>query len=186
MAFEDLFPEYRASGRSEGMGAIAEVLEVGGTGFLLGLLEQRYGEQKTTLFMSDQVDAAGNPIKDAKGNVQKQSGTGVPMSAAFGVLGLAATVMVPRLSMRARKHMLNISTGLLTAWGYRKGIEKGQAWLDSVQPPGTAKLAAPVPPFGQSAAAMAEQANVQGEEINNLESLDREMERIARQRAANG
>lgn len=188
MAFEDMFPEYGSRGRSEGLGAVAEVLEVAGTGFVLGALEQRYGEEKTTLFMDDQVDAAGNPMpKDANGKVPKQSGTGIPMSAVGGVLGLAATVLVPRLSMSTRRHVLNVSTGLLTAWTYRKGIEKGQAWLESAQPEGTTLTKQhPVPPFGQSAASVAEIANVKGEDDfeGNVASFDREAERIMAQRRA--
>jgi hypothetical protein len=185
-SFEDMFPEYRSGGKSAGLGAVAEVLEVAGTGLVLGAVEQRYGEEKTTLFMTDQVDSAGNPVKDANGKVQKVSGTGVPMSAAGAVLGLAATVFVPRLSMNTRKHILNVSTGLATAWSYRKGIEMGQKWLDSAQPAGTPKQAKPLPPFGQNPAAVAELANVQGEELNNISSLNQEAERILRQRAANG
>lgn len=184
-SFEDLFPEYGSRGRGEGLGAVAEVVEVAGTGFLLGALEQRYGEEKTTLFMDDELGADGKPIKDADGNNKKKSGTGVPMSAFFGGLGLLAAVAVPRLTMGHRKHVLNISTGLLTAYTYRKGIEKGQAWLDSAQPAGTPKQAAPMPPFAQSATAVAEIANVKGEDdfAGNVESFDREAARI---RAARG
>ena len=92
-----------------------------------------------------------------------------------------ATVAVPKLSMSTRKHLLNVSTGLLTAWSYRKGIEKGQAWLDSAQPPGSTKLAPPVPPFGRSDAAVAEIANVKGEDDfdQNVANFEREASRIA-------
>jgi hypothetical protein len=174
MALSDFLARHNVSGRLAAYRATAptkemlvagieQVLEVGLTTGAVGALEQRYGEQKTTLFMSDATDAAGNPQNDAQGNVIKKSGTGIPMSAAGAVLGIAATALLP-MTPGWRRRTLNIASGFLSAWSYRKGIEMGQKWLDSKQPPGTPAMDKPMPPYTQSAQAQAEIANVKGED----------------------
>src|SRR6188474_1723348 len=95
-----------------------EVLEVSAAAALFGTLEQRYGEQKTTLFMKDDPDAG----KDADGNPIKKSGTGLPMSAAVALGGMVASALIP-MTPGWRRRVLNASTGAGAAFAYRKGLE---------------------------------------------------------------
>lgn len=167
--------EYRAGlpTKDQVIAAGEELLEVGGAAFAMGALEQRYGETKTTLFMKDQTDAAGNPLKDDKGNTLKKSGTGIPMSAVGAVGGVAIAAFVP-MTPSWRRRTLNIATGLGAAWGYRKGIEVGQKWLDSANKvPEGSETTAPKPPFEHSTQTI---AGEMGE--SNVVSLIQEAQNI--------
>lgn len=152
---------YRASlpNKDQIIAAGEELAEVGLSAFAIGALEQRYGEQKTTLFMKDQVDASGAVVtttdKDGKTVNVKQSGTGVPMSAIGAVGGLAIAGLVP-MTDSWRRRTLNIATGLGAAWGYRKGIEVGQKWLDKANKvPDASKTPYQGPPFEHSSQTIA-------------------------------
>ncbi len=162
----------RAPTTGQAVAGLVEAAEVAAGAGLIGAVEQRFGEKKTTWFMTPETDASGQPTKDADGNINYKTGTGIPMSAGLAVLGLAAASFLP-MSPNLRRHAFNISTGLGAAFAYRKGLEVGQKWLDSKQPAGTPSLGSPQPPYGQSASAMAEQANVKGEiEGSNANVLD--------------
>jgi hypothetical protein len=169
----------------EALAGVAQVIEIGLVTGLVGALEQRYGEEKTTLFMSDQTDNSGAPIKDDKGNTLKKSGTGMPASAA-GAIGFAFLAAILPLKLWQRHTLLNVASGSAAAWSYRKGIEVGQRWLDSKQPGDTKpKTEAPEPPFAQSAFAKSEIANVKGEMgEGNVYSLVDEANKILAARQA--
>lgn len=168
------------------MAGAAEVLEVGGAAALVGALEQRYGEQKMTLFMTAQTDAAGNVLKDAQGNTQYKSGTGLPVSAAVAIGAIAASALLP-MSATMRRHVLNIGAGFGAGWGYRFGIAKGQAMLDKASGAAAASPR-PEPPYAQSASALAELTNVKGELSpgSNVHSIVDQGNALLRQRAAMG
>jgi len=159
---------------------VEETVEVSLAAGAIGALEQRYGESKTTLFMTNQIDASGNPIKDADGNTLKKSGTGLPMSAAGAILGGMAAAFVPMTPVW-RRRALNVSTGLAAAYTYRKGIEMGQKWLDNANKvPDGSKTVAPEPPFMQSSQKIA------GEDGGSVVSLVEEAQQIMARRRASG
>ena len=160
------------------MAGVEEAVEVSAAAALVGTLEQRYGEQKTTLFMSDDT-AAG---KDADGNQIKKSGTGIPMSAAVGVGGLVVAALVP-MTPSWRRRVLNISTGASAAFAYRKGIEWGQKWLDSANKVDPATPGAnPRPPFDKSSETIAGEMGTR----SNVADLVAESQRLVAQKRAQG
>lgn len=167
---------------------VEETLEVAAAAGAIGALEQRYGETKTTLFMTDMTDASGKVVteKNAAGddvNVKK-SGTGIPMSAAGAVVGLTVAALVP-MTPGWRRRVLNVATGLGAAWSYRKGIEMGQKWKDSANKvPESSRTATPEPPFMQNAAQAA--AAVKGEmsEGGSVVTLVEEANRLLAQKRA--
>ncbi len=157
---------------------VVEVVEVAGAAAAFGALEQRYGEEKTTLFMQDDPDAG----KDADGNPIKKSGTGLPISAAVAIGGLAAAALAP-MSPNLRRHILNVSTGAAGAFAYRKGIELGQMWLDKANKTETPG-ANPQPPFDKSSETIAGEF---GEgRFDNISNLVEDGNRIVAQRRAAG
>lgn len=157
---------------------VEELVETSAAAALFGTLEQRYGEQKTTLFMADDPDAG----KDADGNAIKKSGTGLPISAAVAIAGVATAALVP-MTAPWRRRVLNVSTGAAAAFSYRKGIEWGQKWLDSankVDPktPG----ANPQPPFDKSSETIAGEVSSR----DNVENLVAHANRIIAERRSAG
>jgi hypothetical protein len=166
------------------MAGAAQVLEVGVGAAAVGYAEQRYGEQKTTLFMTAQTNADGSVVKDAQGNTQYKSGTGVPLSAAVAIGTVAAAALVP-MSPTLRRHILSLGSGFGAGWAFRFGIAKGQAALDKASG-AAASSPAPQPPYAQSAAAMAEQAKVKGDlsQVATVHSIVDQGNAIVRQRAA--
>lgn len=125
---------------------LIEVGEVVGVTALAGAAEAYYGEDATTVMMTAQKDAAGNELKDAKGNTLTVSGTGLPYTA-LGAAGLLIAVNFGVIASPAlRKHATNVAVGLGAAVAYRKAFGWGQKQRDAAD-----KAAGKPPTYGVNA-----------------------------------